>query len=46
MQYHLGVVYSKLENKNNAVLHLKKAIALAPESSSAKNAKVALEGLG
>ena len=46
MQYHLGMVYSKLENKNNAVLHLKKAIALAPESSSAKDAKVALEGLG
>lgn len=40
------MVYSKLENKNNAVLHLKKAITLAPESSSAKDAKVALEGLG
>jgi tetratricopeptide (TPR) repeat protein len=46
MQYHLGMVYSKLENKNNAVLHLKKAIALAPESPSAKDAKVALQGLG
>jgi tetratricopeptide (TPR) repeat protein len=46
MQYHLGMVYSKLENKNNAVLHLKRAIALAPESSSAKDAKVALQRLG
>lgn len=46
MQYHLGMVYSKMENKNNAVLHLRKAIALAPESSSAKDAKVALDGLG
>jgi tetratricopeptide (TPR) repeat protein len=45
MQYHLGIVYSKLENKNNAVIHLKKAIVLAPESSSAKDAKVALGGL-
>lgn len=46
MQYHLGMVYSKLENKSNAVIHLKKAIALAPESSSAKDAKAALQGLG
>ena len=46
MQYHLGMVYSKMENKNNAVLHLRKAIAVAPESSSAKDAKVALDGLG
>jgi len=46
MQYHLGMVYSKLENKNNAVIHLKKAIALAPDSASAKDAKVALGGVG
>jgi tetratricopeptide (TPR) repeat protein len=46
MQYHLGMVYRKMENKNNAVLHLRKAIAVAPESSSAKDAKVALDGLG
>jgi tetratricopeptide (TPR) repeat protein len=46
MQYHLGMVYSKLANKNSAVLHLKKAIALAPESSSAKDAKAALQGIG
>jgi hypothetical protein len=39
-------VYRKMENKNNAVLHLRKAIAVAPESSSAKDAKVALDGLG
>jgi Flp pilus assembly protein TadD len=46
MQYHLGMVYSKLENKSNAMIHLKKAIALAPESPSAKDAKAALQGLG
>jgi tetratricopeptide (TPR) repeat protein len=46
MQYHLGMVYSKLENKNNAMMHLKKAIVLAPESSSAKDARAALQGMG
>ncbi len=46
MQYHLGLVYSKLADKNSAVIHLKKAITLAPESSSAKDAKTALEGMG
>jgi TolA-binding protein len=46
MQFHLGMVYSKLDNKTNAALHLKKAITLAPESPSAKDAKAALDGLG
>jgi tetratricopeptide (TPR) repeat protein len=46
LHYHLGMVYSKLANKNSAVIHLKKAISLAPASSSAKDAKAALEGLG
>jgi tetratricopeptide (TPR) repeat protein len=46
MQYHLGMVYSKLRDTNNATIHLKKAIALAPESSAAKDAKAALQGLG
>ena len=45
MQYHLGMVYSKLHDKNNAVIHLKKAISLAPDSPAAKDAKIALQGL-
>jgi tetratricopeptide (TPR) repeat protein len=46
MQYHLGMVYGKLKDKNNATLHLKKAISLAPGSSTAKDAQAALHGLG
>lgn len=46
MQYHLGMVYSKLGDKSNAVLHLKKAASLAPDSPTAKDARTALEGLG
>jgi tetratricopeptide (TPR) repeat protein len=46
MQYHLGMVYSKLQDKNNATLHLKKAASLAPNSPAAKDARTALEGLG
>ncbi len=46
MQFHLGMVYSKLADKNNATTHLRKAVSLAPDSTSAKDAKVALEGLG
>ena len=46
MQYHLGMVYSKLRDNNDAVLHLKKAVSLAPDSPTAKDAKVALQGLG
>jgi Tfp pilus assembly protein PilF len=45
-QYHLGMVYSKLGDKSNAVMHLKKAISLAPGSPSAKDAQAALQGLG
>jgi hypothetical protein len=45
MQYHLGMVYAKMMDKSNAVIHLKKAIALAPDSPAAKDAKVALQGL-
>src|ERR1019366_1047601 len=32
MQYHLGMVYGKLQDKTNATLHLKKALSLAPDS--------------
>jgi len=46
MQYHLGMVYSKLKNKSDAEVHLKKAVALSPDSPTAKDAKVALQGLG
>ncbi|HEY1901970.1 MAG TPA: tetratricopeptide repeat protein [Terracidiphilus sp.] len=46
MQYHLGMVYSKLRDKNSAETHLKKAVSLAPNSPTAKDAKAALQGLG
>jgi tetratricopeptide (TPR) repeat protein len=46
MQYHLGMVYSKLGDKSNAVIHLKKAVSLAPDSPTGKDAKAALQGLG
>jgi tetratricopeptide (TPR) repeat protein len=46
MQYHLGMVYAKLKDKNNAAIHLKKAVSLAPDSPAAKDALAALQGLG
>jgi Flp pilus assembly protein TadD len=46
MQYHLGMVYSQLSDKTNAVVHLKKAASLAPDSPTAKDAKAALHRLG
>jgi tetratricopeptide (TPR) repeat protein len=46
MQYHLGMVYSKLKDKSNAQLHLKKAVSLSPDSPTAKDARAALQGLG
>lgn len=46
MQYHLGMVYSKLRDKSNASIHLKKAASLAPDSPAAKDARTALQGLG
>ena len=46
MQYHLGMVYSKLQDKNNAAIHLKKAISLAPDSPAAKDARAALQSIG
>jgi tetratricopeptide (TPR) repeat protein len=44
-QYHLGMVYAKLGDKTNAVIHLKKTISLAPDTPAAKDAKTALQGL-
>jgi tetratricopeptide (TPR) repeat protein len=46
MQYHLGMVYGKLNDKANAALHLKKAVSLAPDSPVGKDAQTALHGLG
>ena len=46
MQYHLGMVYGKLQDKNSAEIHLKKAATLAPDSPAAKDARTALQGLG
>lgn len=46
MQYHLGMVYTKLKNKSDAAIHLKKAIALDPNSQTAKDAQAALRTLG
>jgi len=46
LEYHLGMVYSKMGDKANAAIHLKKAVALAPESPTAKDAQAALQGLG
>ena len=45
MHYHLGMVYSKLQDKNNAEIHLKKAVSLAPDSPIGKDATAALQGL-
>lgn len=45
MEYHLGMVYSRLKDRNNAAIHLKKAISLAPNSSTAKDAQAVLTGL-
>ena len=45
MQYHLGMVYSKLRDKTNATIHLKRAISLGPDSPTAKEAKAALQQL-
>jgi Flp pilus assembly protein TadD len=46
MQYHLGMVYSKLRDKSSASVHLKKAASLAPDSPAAKDAQAALQGMG
>jgi len=46
MQYHLGMVYTKLRDKNDAAIHLRKAMSLAPDSPTAKSAQAALQGIG
>jgi tetratricopeptide (TPR) repeat protein len=46
MEYHLGMVYSRLANRSAAITHLKKAISLAPSSPTAKEAQDALQAIG
>jgi tetratricopeptide (TPR) repeat protein len=45
MQLHLGMTYSKLNDKQAALLHLKKAAALDPNSKAGKNAVAELAKL-
>jgi hypothetical protein len=40
------MVYSKLREKDKATLHLKKAISLAPDLPTGKQAQAALQGMG
>lgn len=46
LHYHLGLTYSKLSDSSDATLHLKKAVSLAPNSQTAKDAEKALGQLG
>ena len=46
IQYHLGMVYSKMGNKADAVDHLKKAVSLAPGTQTGNDANKALGSLG
>ncbi len=45
IQYHLGMVYSKMGDKANAVDHLKKAASLAPGTQTGNDANKALGSL-
>jgi tetratricopeptide (TPR) repeat protein len=46
MEYHLGMVYSKMRDRQDAVIHLKKAIALGPGTPTATDAKDELQKIG
>jgi tetratricopeptide (TPR) repeat protein len=46
IEYHLGMIYNKLGNKADAITHLKKASALAPNTQTQKDADQALHTLG
>ncbi len=46
IEYHLGMIYSKLGDKADAITHLKKASALAPNTRTQKDADQALQTLG
>ena len=45
IQYHLGMTYSRLNDKAEAIDHLKKAAQLSPDTSAGKNAAQALSHL-
>jgi tetratricopeptide (TPR) repeat protein len=46
IEYHLGMIYSKLGDKPDAMTHLKKASTLAPNTKTQKDADQALHLLG
>lgn len=46
IEYHLGMIYSKLGDKADAITHLKKAATLAPNTQAGKSAAQALNTLG
>lgn len=45
IEYHLGMVYAKLRDRHDAVIHLKKAVAVGHGSSTATDAETQLRGL-
>jgi tetratricopeptide (TPR) repeat protein len=45
IEYHLGMVYSKMGRKSDAIDRLKKAVSIAPLSQPGKNASAALASL-
>jgi tetratricopeptide (TPR) repeat protein len=45
-EYHLGMTLQRLGDKPNAELHLKRAVALAHDSTTGKSAATALAQLG
>jgi tetratricopeptide (TPR) repeat protein len=46
IEYHLGMVYSKMGRKADAVDRLKKAVTLSPQTQTGKDASKALTSLG
>ncbi len=42
IQYHLGMTYAKMGDKANALVHLKKAVELAPTTKAGKDAQTAI----
>lgn len=46
IHYHLGMVDAKVGNKAEAAVHLKKAVEIAPETQTGKDANTALSQLG
>lgn len=46
VHYHLGMTYSKLDNKSDALLHLKKAASIDPNGRAGKSAAAELAKLG